>query len=82
MSRPKSTPSYCLHKRSGKTYTSLDGRQIQFGTYGSPASREAYDRLIGEWLFNGRRLPQPVADPVGVPKVTAIIDAFWEHAQD
>lgn len=82
MSRPKSTPSYCLHKGSGKAYTTLDGRQIQLGDHRSPASREAYDRLIAEWLFNGRRLPQPAAGPVEVPKVTAIIDAFWEHAQD
>jgi hypothetical protein len=38
----------------------LDGRDIYLGRYGSPASRAEFDRLLAEWLSNGRRLPAPV----------------------
>lgn len=53
---PKSNPSYRLHKRSGQAVVTLDGRDFYLGAHGSPQSRAEYDRLIGEWLTNGRRL--------------------------
>jgi hypothetical protein len=53
------TPSYRLHKPTGQAVVTLDGRDL--GKYGSVASRAEYDRLIAEWLANGRRLA-PGAD--------------------
>lgn len=41
-------PSYRLHKRSGQALVELNG---------TPGSRERYDRLIAEYLSNGRRVP-------------------------
>jgi len=35
----------------------LSGRDFYLGPYGTTASRAEYDRLIAEWLANGRRLP-------------------------
>jgi hypothetical protein len=53
------TPSYRLHKPSGQAVVTLDGRDIYLGQYGSPRSRAEFDRLLAEWLSNGRRLPVP-----------------------
>ena len=51
-----STPRYRHHKPSGQAVVTIDGRDFYLGTHGTKQSREDYDRLIGEWLANGRRL--------------------------
>src|SRR3954447_6632876 len=84
MPRPKSTPTYCVHKGSGRAYVTVDGRQIALGVAHTTDSRDAYDRIIGQWLSNGRRLPLSLVMggtplPVG-PSVTVVINAFWTHA--
>lgn len=56
------TPSYRHHKGSGQAVVTLDGRDVYLGAYGSDASRSAYDRIVAEWLVNGRRL----ADQEGI----------------
>src|SRR5260370_15230403 len=48
MPRPKSVPSYGLHKPSGQARVILDGRQVYLGVYGSPESRERYARILSE----------------------------------
>src|SRR4051794_11128207 len=55
------TPSYRHHKPSGQAVVTLDGRDIYLGLYGSKQSRAEYDRLLAEWLCNGRRLPVPAS---------------------
>lgn len=79
MSRPKSdTPSYCLHKRSGRGYVTICGQQrLLPGAHASEESRAAYDRLIAEWLNAGRTIP--VANVRTTVSTIAI--AFWKHAQ-
>jgi len=59
MSRPKAdTPSYCLHRRSGRAFVTIDGKQRTLpGAFDSAESRAAYDRLIAEWLNAGRTFP-------------------------
>ena len=42
------TPSYRLHKTSGRAVVTIDGREIYLGKYGSAESRERYGRLIAE----------------------------------
>jgi integrase len=37
----------------------LGGRDFYLGPYGSPQSRAEYDRLVAEWLVNGRRVLLP-----------------------
>jgi len=50
------TPSYRLHKPSGQAVVTLNGSDLYLGKYGSIESRAEYDRLMAEWLVNGRRL--------------------------
>lgn len=60
MPRPRGstkTPSYCLHKPSGRAYVNVRGRVVYLGRYASPESRAAYDRVIGECLVAGRAAP-------------------------
>ena len=55
--------------------TKLDGKQVYLRTYNSLASRNEYDRVIAEWLANGRSLCKVVSD-LSVAEVAA---KFWEH---
>jgi len=51
------TPSYRLHKPSGQAVVTIGGRDCYLGKHGTPTSHSEYDRLIAEWLQNGRILP-------------------------
>jgi integrase len=84
MSRPlgsKSIPTLCLHKASGRAYVTLDSRPVYLGRFGTPESREKYDRIISEWLGNDRRLPSPVVS-ASLTTVAVVLAAFWRHAQE
>ena len=52
-------PSYRLHKQSGHAVVTLKGKHHTLGRYDSPESRNKYDRLISEWVANGRQMPRP-----------------------
>ena len=55
--RPPRTPSYREHKPSGQAVVTLGGRDVYLGKHGTPESRAEYDRVIAEWLANGRQIP-------------------------
>src|SRR5947209_8403193 len=64
-----SLPSYRLHRPSGRAVVTLpDGlgrrRTVYLGAFNSPESKTVYDRVIADWLANGRRLT-PVLTPGG-----------------
>ena len=63
MSKPR-TPKYRKHRASGQAIVTLNGKDYFLGPYGTAASEREYDRLIAEWLANGRRAP--VEDNSGV----------------
>ncbi|HUT09048.1 MAG TPA: site-specific integrase, partial [Thermoguttaceae bacterium] len=50
------------------------------GPWKSKASLVEYDRLIAEWLANGRRSPIPVEDRSGLT-VTELIARYWKFAK-
>jgi len=50
-------PAYSHHKPSGQAVVRLNGRDHYLGPHGTAASRAEYNRLIGEWMAGGRRLP-------------------------
>jgi hypothetical protein len=81
MSRRMWTPSYHLHKPSGQAVVTLDGRDIYLGKHDTPESRREYDRLIAEWLANGRRLtPGAAGEPVPAGlTVNALLVPFLDH---
>jgi integrase len=54
----------------------LDGQSIYLGRFGSKASRIEYDRVIAEWLANGRRLSSAVDITVA-----QIIEQYWTFAK-
>src|SRR5437773_8035396 len=69
-------PKYSKHKASGRAYSRFDGRCIYFGRYGTPSSREAFDRLKAEWIQNGGRLPTAPHEAT----VTEVVVAYTEFA--
>src|SRR5690606_36866211 len=78
--KPRRIPSYRLHKPSGKAVVRLNGRDFCLGDHGTPESREAYDRLIAEWLGSGRRLAAVTAS--GDLTILELTDAFFAWCQE
>ena len=48
-------PRYGKHRASGQAVVSLNGRDHYLGRHGTPKGKDAYDKLIREWLAGGRR---------------------------
>ncbi len=71
-------PKYCKHKASGQAIVTLDGHDFYLGPWRSKSSFVEYDRLIGEWLENGRRLPHARESDLTVTELAA---AYWRHAK-
>jgi hypothetical protein len=84
MPRPKSLkPKYCRHP-SGRAYVRIEGHFTYLGEHGTQASRDAYDRLIGEWIARNRISPVRISEAPDSPTsmtVSTLIAAFWRHAQ-
>jgi integrase len=56
----------------------INGTDCYIGKFGTPESHAEYDRLIAEWLANGRRLPGTGAlDGITVNEVAS---AYWRWA--
>lgn len=72
------TPSYRLHKPTGQAVVTLNGRDVYLGRHGTAASRAEYDRIVAEWLSNGRQLPAPGG--AGDLSVSELIVAYVRHA--
>ena len=56
----KQLPKYCLHKGSGQAYCRIAGDMHYLGKHSSDASRREYDRIMSEFIANGR---QPFRHP-------------------
>lgn len=85
---PNFRPRY-RHHRSGQARVTIDGRDIYLGRFGTPASHEAYDRVIREWLDQGRSLPnlKLVGDDGGEEEkgeitVIELLAAHWQMLKD
>jgi len=73
------TPSYCLHKASGQAIVRIDGTDHYLGKYGTSESQAEYDRVIAEWLVNGRgQSTQTAANGLTVAE---LILSFWRWAE-
>jgi len=73
-------PKYRLHKVSGQAIVTLDSQDHYLGEHGSHESKAKYDRMIAEWLANGRRNANPQADKPTLT-INGIIAPYWEHAK-
>jgi hypothetical protein len=80
MPRPLRLPSYRFHKASSQAIVVIRGKSHYLGPWNSPESRAEYDRLIVEWLANGRN---PSAGPKAQEGATVdeVLTAFWRHAE-
>ena len=78
---PKNThkvPSYRCNKTSGRVVVTIDGKDHWLGKYGTPDSRSRYNRMIAEWLANGRRTPTRLHADLTVVELSA---AYWHLAK-
>ncbi len=81
MPRPAALiPAYTLHRASGQAIVRLSGRDHYLGPHGTPESRQKYDRLMAEWLTQGRSTPPPQdsADTTGL-LVSEVLLRFMEQ---
>lgn len=78
-SHRRSVPAYRKHRASGRAIVTLNGQDVYLGPYGSAVSLREYDRVIAEWLANGRRLPHDSDDRPDL-LVNELILRYWEHA--
>ena len=73
-----STPKYRKHRKSGQAIVTLCGKDFYLGPHGTQASRREYDRLVGEWLQNGRHL---AVETAGIT-VTELAARYWRFAKE
>ncbi|MHC4444386.1 MAG: tyrosine-type recombinase/integrase [Planctomycetota bacterium] len=73
-------PSYRCHKATGQAVVTLKGKDIYLGKYGTKASQSEYDRLISEWLANGRQLPATANGNMDIT-INELIARYWKHAK-
>lgn len=71
-------PSYRKHS-SGQARVTINGKDYLLGSYGSPASKEAYGRLIAEYGASGNSLSfGKDADSL---KIEDVLLAYIRHAK-
>jgi integrase len=74
-------PALRHHKSDDRAVVTLGGKDVYLGRYGTKESRDSYERLIGEYLANGRTLPASVAPAPAGPTVAELILAYWRNAK-
>jgi integrase len=72
-------PSYRKHS-SGQARVTINGKDHLLGPYGSPASKEAYGRLIAEFSASGRS--HCFGEAPSALKMEDVLLAFIRHARD
>jgi len=79
-SRSPRIPSYRLHKPSGKSVVTIDGRDIYLGTHGSSESHARYHDEIARWQL--QRL-HPKSSLTSRPDfaISELFLAYWEFAK-
>jgi integrase len=72
-------PKYRRHS-SGQARVTLQGKDHLLGPYNSPDSKEAYRRLIAEWLENPSRPATPPTKEKEPLSVNELALAYWKFA--
>jgi len=65
----KNLPGYLLHKASGQAIVVINGKTTYLGRYKSKASREEYERVIADYLANGRKSPPQAKTGISVEEL-------------
>lgn len=74
----QAVPKYRLHRQSKQAIVTINGRDHLLGPHGTKTSKTLYDRLIAEWLANGRQPLVSVEDGI---TVTELIARYWRFAE-
>ena len=72
------SPKYRKHKSTGQAVVTINGRDHYLGPHGTIASRKEYDRLITEWIGNGRTSPLDKPDAT----IIEVLAAYLRFAKD
>jgi integrase len=75
---PHANPKLCHHKATGRAVVTLNGREFYCGDFGDPAARRKYDRLIAEWIANGRA---PLCSESDLSLIE-VLASFKQHAKE
>ncbi|MFN0055541.1 MAG: tyrosine-type recombinase/integrase [Planctomycetales bacterium] len=74
-----SKPSYLLHRPTGQARVRIGGRDIYLGKFGTPESKVAYERVIGDWLAGqDPRRSQLTIDDLAL-QFFAWADGYYRH---
>lgn len=73
-------PSYRRHKARGLAVVTLNVTDIYLGPYGTESSKFEYDRVIAEWIANGRQISAPDSPTRPDLTITELIARYWGHA--
>jgi integrase len=73
-------PKYRKHRASGQAVVTLNGSDVYLGPHGTKASRDEYDRVIGEWHAGGRRSAGS-GDAGADLYVAEVLAAYWAYAE-
>ena len=75
----KQLPKHCLHRPSGRGRVILNGREFYTGQWDTSIAQAEYERLIGEWLANGRQITAEMRGDV--LSVADLIAAYLAHQE-
>ena len=76
-------PKYRLHRPTGLGVVRLNGHDFYLGLHRTSESRQKYERVIAEWLANGRLLPARRAEaaPTNGLVMCELMLGYLEHAR-
>jgi integrase len=74
-------PGLSHHKGSGLGVVRLNGRDVYCGRFGSAEWQANYHRTIGEWLANGRRMPDHSGNDAPGPEDLTINELALAYLQ-
>ena len=75
----KAIPKYQKHRASGQAVVRLNGQDFYLGPHGTKASKIEYDRIVAEWLANGRMMVRPKEGGVRLT-ISEVLAAYWRFA--
>lgn len=78
MKTNKSTRIPSLRKCNNRGFVELNGQRIYLGPWGDPATEEAHERTIAEWLANRRTVP---VDRQQIT-ITELCRDYWIYCED